>query len=433
VCPAAITSPRDVDVASWTDARLLERQSELAAERRRIDTEAAVIAGEIGRRSDRQRGTAALSLREGARSPEELIQRLTGGTGREARALIQVGQMLDAAATEPWLAPVTAAVESGDLGVEAASAIRSGIGAPDAVVDALDLRAAAERLVDDARRMGADKVAARARMERDALDLAGVAEREQHRRDRRFLKLFPQPDGMTRLTGLLDPESAALVSDAFDRVTSPRRHGPRFVDARERAREERIVADPRTTDQLLHDAFVEMVAVASKADDGTIFGVRAPSVRVHVRGEALARREGSGRLEGQADAVSIETVERHACESGLVPVGFDTDGQIVNVGREHRLFTRRQRIGLAARDGGCRFPDCDRPASWTEAHHIDEFVRDHGRTDIADGILLCRFHHMYVHNDGWRIVRKGAAYFAVPPGGSERGREPVPMPPKLRV
>ena len=54
---------------------------------------------------------------------------------------------------------------------------------------------------------------------------------------------------MTKVIGLLDPESAALVSDAFDRVTSPRRNGPRFVDPREKAREEAIVADPRTTDQ----------------------------------------------------------------------------------------------------------------------------------------------------------------------------------------
>jgi hypothetical protein len=421
------------DVAAWPDARLLERQRELAAERRRIDAEAAVVAGEIGRRSDRSRGSAGLALREGARSADELVQKLTGASGRQARSLIDVGQMLDRSSSQPWLEPLTAAIETGEIGVDAASAIRAAIGGPAGGVDADQLREAVVRLVDDARRMGADKVAARARMERDALDLAGVAAREAERRDRRFLKLYPQPDGMTKLVGLLDPESAALVTDAFDRVTAPRRHGPRFVDARERARIDRIVADPRTTDQLLHDAFVDMIAIAVKADDGVIFGVKAPSVRVHVRGEALARREGRGRMEGQADAISIESVERHVCETGIVPVGFDSDGQVVNVGREQRLFTRRQRIGLAARDGGCRFPECDRPPSWTEAHHIDQFVRDHGRTDIADGVLLCRFHHMYVHNNGWRIVRRGAEYFAVPPPAPGRSRSPVPMPPKMRV
>jgi hypothetical protein len=40
---------------------------------------------------------------------------------------------------------------------------------------------------------------------------------------------------------------------------------------------------------------------------------------------------------------------------------------------------------------------------------------------------------MYVHNEGWRIIRRGAEYFAVPPVRPGRSREPVPMPPKMRV
>ena len=436
--PAALDRPaltRDA-VTTWPDAQLLERQSMLAADRRRLDAEAAVIAGEIARRSTREHGASGLAVREGARSPEDLLQRLTGGTGRQVRALIDVGTMLESHAAddpEPWLAPVVAAVTRGEIGVDAATAIRTGIGRPTTAVPAEALRDASERLVLDAQRWGADKIAARARMERDVLDLEGVARRESERRDRRFLRLYPQADGMTKIVGLLDPESAALVTDAFDRVTAPRRHGPRFVDPREKAREAELAADPRTTEQLVHDAFVDMVMVAIRADRNTIFGVKTPAVRVHVRGEALARREGRGRIEGQVDAVSIATVERVACESGVIPVGFDTDGQVVNVGREQRLFTRRQRIGLAARDGGCRFPGCDRPPSWTEAHHIDEFVRDHGRTDIADGVLLCRFHHMYVHNDGWRIIRRGAEYFAEPSPRAGQVRPPVPMPPKMRT
>ena len=36
---------------------------------------------------------------------------------------------------------------------------------------------------------------------------------------------------MTRVHGLLDPESAAIVVPIFDAITSPRRGGPRFVDS----------------------------------------------------------------------------------------------------------------------------------------------------------------------------------------------------------
>jgi len=426
---AVLTAP----VSSLSDDALLAEQGALAAERRRVDARFAEVAGEIARRSRRELGIRGLAVRKGARSPEELIQRVTGVTGREARSLTQVGTLLgDPPAGEPvatpWLSPVVAAVRGGDLGVASADAIRAGLGEPSATMPVETLTDIARRLVAESGGVGADRLAAKAREERDAADEAGIAERERARRERRYLRLLPQWDGMTKVIGLLDPESAALVSDAFDRVTSPRRNGPRFVDPTEKAREEAIIADPRTTDQLVHDAFVEMVAVAGRADEGTVFGVRAPAVRVHVRGEALALREGAGRIEGHTDAVSLETVERHACEAGMIPIGFDTDGQVVNVGRDQRLFTKRQRIGMAARDGGCRFHDCDRPPSWTEAHHIDEFVRHRGKTDIADGVLLCRFHHMLVHNEGWRIVRERADYFAVPPPSPGRVRDRMPMP-----
>jgi hypothetical protein len=420
-----------VPVAQLSDTALLAEQTALSAERRRIDVRLAEVAGEITRRSRSEGGLDAVASR-GARSPEEVIERGTGLTRREARSLSQIGVLLvdsEGDAPKPeWLDSVVAAVRAGDVGVAAADAIRVGLGEPSESVDASALTTVARQLVELAEDVGADVLAARARAERDRLDAEGVAAREEERRARRYLKLYPQHDGMTKIVGLLDPESAALVTDAFDRITSPRRHGPRFVQEREVRREEAIIADPRTTGQLVHDAFVEMVRVASNADDGAIFGVRAPSVRVHVRGEALAAREGRGAIEGQAPAVSIATVERFACATGMIPIGFDTDGQVVNVGREQRLFTARQRVGLAARDGGCVFPGCDRPASWTEAHHIDEFHAHEGKTDIADGVLLCRFHHMWVHNHGWRVVRDKADYFAVPPpDAAGRARERIPM------
>jgi hypothetical protein len=68
--------------------------------------------------------------------------------------------------------------------------------------------------------------------------------------------------------------------------------------------------------------------------------------------------------------VSLETVERAACSGIVVPVLFGSEAQALDVGRERRLFTTRQRTALATRDGGCRFPGCERPPSWTEAHHI---------------------------------------------------------------
>jgi hypothetical protein len=75
----------------------------------------------------------------------------------------------------------------------------------------------------------------------------------------------------------------------------------------------------------------------------------------------------------------------------------------VELGRSSRLFSPSQRRLLALRDGGCRFPGCHRPPSFTDAHHVHSWL-DGGATDVANGLLLCRFHHRLVHEGGWTIT-----------------------------
>ena len=147
-----------------------------------------------------------------------------------------------------------------------------------------------------------------------------------------------------------------------------------------------------------------------------------------VAARTLEERRGQGWIEGHPDAVSVATVERRACTAGTITLTVDGDpdnaGQPLNLGRERRLFSRAQRLALAARDGGCRWPGCKRPPSWCEAHHIQHWQRDHGKTDIADGILLCRHHHLLAHNNGWEIERAGPSYQLIPPSGPQTGPPP---------
>jgi hypothetical protein len=156
-----------------------------------------------------------------------------------------------------------------------------------------------------------------------------------------------------------------------------------------------------------------------------VLGAKRPAVTLHVTAADLHAGRGIARFEGQPAPISIDTAARMVCEVGVLPVLFE-GGQVVNLGREQRLFTRRQTLALAARDGGCTFPECERPPSWTEAHHINEWQRDRGGTDIADGVLLCRHHHLLVHNNGWRVTRDGADYAFVPPPGLDSEQRPVP-------
>jgi hypothetical protein len=236
---------------------------------------------------------------------------------------------------------------------------------------------------------------------------------------------------MTKVSGLLDPESAAHIVAAADAALAPRR-GPRFLDPESIEAAERLEADPRSNEQILVDTFVELTRIATRAPGHKILGKARPVVQIHVTDRDLRERSGVGYIDGQLDPVSIQTIERYLCDSGSVPIRFDQHGQTLDVGREERTFTPRQRIALAARDGGCRTPNCPCPPSWAEAHHINPWSEG-GKTDIADGILLCRFHHMMIHNNDWRIVRDGAEYYLIPPPTEDPAQQRIPMPSKSRT
>ena len=436
-------------LSALRDDALLGRQRELIAHRRAVDAALAAVAGEIARRSDRALGFNGLAARLGARTPEQLVAQETGISAREAGALVRVGTVAIQAG---------AAVEAGAVSIAAADEIVRGIGAATEVVRAAQLELAVTDLLADVEGRSAESVGETARDVRAGLDASAVQTRERSLRAQRSLRLHALPDGMTRLVALLDPESAAQLRSAFDAMTSPRRGGPRFVASGDRRRADRLSLDARSTEQIALDGFVELVRLGIAVAPTELVGTSRPAVRVHVTDADLRLRgidpatgevtapdrqtgapAGSGFavIEGQRAPVSIVTAERMMCASGAVPIHFDFSGQVINVGRDQRLFTSRQRIGLAARDGGCIWPGCDRPPSWCEAHHIDEWRAHDGRTDLAEGVLLCRFHHLRVHDLGWRITRgsgeDAARYQAVPPASHDPGRRPIPLPSKRRI
>lgn len=420
--------------AALRDEELLESQRVLAEVQRRLSAATAAIAGEISFRSRRELGHDGLAAKHGERSPEELISRLTGGSTRDARTLVRTAELLPTpprptghAEAEPaprpqWLVTLGEAVAAATISAEAADLIRSRLAATEPAEATPEERAvwldtvaeAAAGLIAQTPGLTLEQLAARAAAVRDDIDAAGIAARERALHGQRYLRVTKLTDGMTRLTGLLDPESAAIVVPILDAATSPRRGGPRFVQPDAAARAADLVRDERTTDQLTLDTLVELVRMGARVDDGTLLGDRKPAVRVLVAQRDLdavaidGERVGAAYFEGQNDAVSIATAERYVCSSRAVPILFDGDGRVLNLGREQRLFSEKQRIALAARDGGCLM--CDRPPSWCEAHHIDHWDEHHGRTDIDDGVLLCRFCHLLVHNRRWRIRRDGGGY-----------------------
>lgn len=418
------------DYRALDEPELLELTRLWAEHQRLAGAHGALAAGEIAHRSTRERGSSGLAQRTGHRTPEELVRVTTGSTAREAfssvragRLALEAAEMADSATGEvpvpsqPWLRPVGQALTAGVLSVAAADSIGNGLGQPNADVSVAVLLDAATRLVAEAigsadrTALDADRLYRRARDLRNEIDLAGIADREETRRQARALRFHQRPHGMSRLTWDLDPESAATVRDLYDRATSPRRGGPRFVSGEAASTAERILADERTVEQLASDTFLHLLNAGADADSSQLLGSGGAVVSVLVPSEALATGTGAGYLLGQTEPVSIDTVRRLSCGGVTVPIIFDEENQPLDLGREQRLFSRKQRRALAARDGGCVVPGCDRPPSWTEAHHIDHWERDDGETNISVGILLCQHHHLLFHNNGWEVTLENRVYW----------------------
>jgi hypothetical protein len=360
--------------------------------------------------------------------------------------------------TLPWFSPISAAVSAGALSVAAAHAIRSGLGTVDNVVTAENLADAVRTLLDDAKTMTVDALLKRSRQLRDTLDEAGIAVREQKAWDDRYLRIWKIPTGQVHVHGLFPPEQGEYLLSLHESLTGPRRSGVRFVDPDRAAWAKAVQDDPRRTEQITADGFVDLLKAGSTVNPNRMLGGRTPAVRVHVIAPpptpAAAPRAdhtptptpapiptssssvtrptipggtGHGYLEGSTAAVSTATIDRLICDSGILEVTFDSTGQPLNLGREERVFSHAQRTALAARDGGCRWTDCDKPPSATEAHHLQHWARDHGATDIRLGILLCNPHHRLLHNQGWQILENHSHYWLKPPAAVDPGQTLIEM------
>ena len=425
--------------------------------------------GAIAARSQRAAGHKGLAQSRGFRSPAALIQQLTGVSRHTAMQHIRVGESLTEAASEaelepsgsipakdeslspqpagvasptttpatPWFAPLTTALRECRLSPEQHDAIRRGIGEPPATATACDAppgstlnlatdaqaspevilawRLATEQLVEYAAEVPVEELAKQARAVRDLLDPEGANARYLAKHEARSFTMWTDRDGLAHGKFVFDDESAEWIRDIVNTALRPRRGGPRFVTAEEQARSDALQRDSRTNEQLAHDLLVDVLKAGAIADAATVFGARQAGIKVvqvitrddlHVGETPTATY-----LQESGTIVPAGTGSQRRCNTGEQRLVLDEHGDPLNVGREQRLFTSRQRVALAARDGGCRWVGCDRPASYCEAHHIDQWHADQGRTDIDRGVLLCRFHHMQLHNGGWSISREGHGPF----------------------
>ncbi|GAA4777757.1 HNH endonuclease signature motif containing protein [Microbacterium gilvum] len=453
----AVDIPREI--GALDDADVVALLNEATAAARAIERITTVASAIVSRRSDRDAGHGGIAQSRGHRNGAAYVQSVTGGTRAEAAKQIRVGEdLLDTlgssdepeagidgsnvddadspdvdadssdagpgepkSAPPPWHAALSRALMDGRLTAAQHDAIRRGLGEPpDGAEEAWEL--AASVLAAEAASLPLEELAKSARTIRDRLDQDGALARFRARHEARSFRMWTDADGVQHAHMAFDDDGALWMRAISDAALRPRRGGPRFVDSAERAAARSLTDDPRTNDQLAYDLVMDLLRAGALAEAADVFGARQPGVRiVHVvdRDGASAGLFPHAEEDGVPVPPWIAAAAR--CHAGARECTVDGHGNPLDVGREHRLFTPKQRVALAVRDAGCRWTGCGRPASYCEAHHIDEYASG-GRTDIDRGILLCRFHHMTLHNGGWTVTREGLGDFLLhPPGGGPPG------------
>jgi hypothetical protein len=114
--------------------------------------------------------------------------------------------------------------------------------------------------------------------------------------------------------------------------------------------------------------------------------------------------------------LAVETARRLSCDCSLVGIVEDEHGEPLDVGRKTRSISPAMQRALKSRDGGCRFPGCDR-TRFVEGHHVKHWAEG-GETKLSNLITLCWFHHRLVHEGGFalRTTDDGVFVFTRPDG-----------------
>lgn len=219
----------------------------------------------------------------GARDTAEWLARETGTSARRNRAATELGEAMSKS-TE-----LTDAVISGQLSADKASMIVGAAG--DEVVDADLIDSVADQPLDSVKPT-VEAWRARLHPERDA-DIA------QMQRSRRHLRLTDQPDGTTRVQGMLDPESASIVRTTLDGIMN----------------ESTFDGTTRTREQRCADALTQLAHAASK---GEIKGGRSNTTLLAIAPlETITERAAERGRTHVGTTLDSATIRKLACDAGI--------------------------------------------------------------------------------------------------------------------
>lgn len=247
---------------------------------------------------------------------------------------------------------------------------------------------------------------------RQAADPERALEDQEEQRERRELHVSPTLEGMVRLDGNLDPETGESLISAL-RAS---------LDASARAAG---APDLRSPAQRRADALGEICRHwLDTARRPRVAGER-PHLTVTIDLNALEGRCGGTSELDHTGPIHPETARRLACDASVSRIITRGRSEPLDVGRRTPVVPVALRRAVVARDRGCRFPGCDRPHAWCDAHHIVHWA-DGGPTALSNLVLLCRPHHRLLHGaSGFRVeIANGHPLFRRPDGTILEDRAP---------
>jgi hypothetical protein len=286
-----------------------------------------------------------------------------------------------------------AALAAGEIAYEQAKAIVDTVTALPKKSDAEDKTKAEAYLLANASVLNAKDLRGLGRLIDAVIDPDGTPDREEAARSRRGADIRDNRNGTQTLTWTDVDENIAMAKAAIESLSAP-------------IPGEDGVRDPRSASQRRADALVEINRRVLEAGDlpgGR--GVR-PHLHVTFTEETLKGEPGAphGRT-STGEYLSPATIGRLLCDASVTGILLNGAGVPLKVGREQRTVTPGQWKALVARDTGCQFIACTRPAAWCQSHHLVPWAQG-GKTDVDAMGLFCLIHHHYLHDKG-RQARMG--------------------------
>ena len=328
---------------------------------------------------------------------------------------------LNGLALAALLTATAAAQAAGLIGDAHIKVIRSFFSHLPAAIDLGTRESAEADLAGKARDYRPDELAKYAQQIMNLLHPDGDFSDEERARKRGITLGEQQPDGMSRISGLITPELRAAIEPVWAKLAAPGACNPDDENplVEEAPGEAAIRRDARSQAQRQHDGL--LAGLRGLLVSGSLGQHNGLPVTIVVTTTLKELEAATGRaITGGGTVVPMSDVIRWAGHSHHYLALFDGCKPLA-LYHAKRFASVAQRIMLYGKERGCSMPGCDAPAYHSQVHHVTGWTNTH-RTDINDLTLACEIHNLLAEN-GWttRTNAHGETEW-IPPAHLDRGQ-----------